>query len=56
MKQYETIHSIKLAMHLIRCGYDIVKVVDNFNDPTKKVFIFVQSKELSNAIKNYNRR
>lgn len=52
-KNYKVVHSKYVAMYLVRKGFDFIKVDDNKENPKYKVFLFIDSEELENAIKEY---
>jgi len=50
---YKVVHSLGLAMHLVRFGCDIKKVEDSFTNKKFKVFLFEDTPELKEVIKYY---
>ena len=54
-KNLKAIHSLKLAMYLVREGFDIIKVVDSLKDKEFKIFLFVDSEELKEKMIEFRR-
>lgn len=50
---YQVIHSKALMQHLVKKGFELIKVDDSKKNPSMKVFLFYKSEELSNAIQSY---
>lgn len=54
-RKLKVIHSLKMAMYLVREGFDIIKVADSFNDKELKVFLFEDSEELTEKMIEFNK-
>ena len=54
-RKYYPVKSIKLMTWLIRHGFDLYSVRDDFLNQRYKVFIFKNSKELKNCIGEFNK-
>lgn len=52
---YYVVKSLKMMHYLIREGFDVQKVVDNKENLQWKVFLFTDSKELRQAMTDYNK-
>lgn len=54
-KNFYVIRGLGMANYLVRKGFDIKKVEDNAYDRRFKIFLFEDSKELRNAISEYDK-
>lgn len=53
--KYEYVKSMRLAGYLMQQGFRILKITQNTQFQDKDVYVFEQSKELSNCILEYIR-
>ena len=53
---YYVVRSLNMMHYLIRQGFDVQKVVDNKENDKWKVFLFTDSKELRQAMTDYNKQ
>lgn len=53
---YYAVYSLSMVNHLVRSGFDIVKVSDNERDSKYKKFLFYDNFKLRESMSSYKRR
>lgn len=54
-KGYYVIYSLSMMNYLVRSGFDVVKVSDSTRNPKIKVFLFMDTPQLQETMKEFKR-